>query len=153
LDSIDAFEVFAGTGRSHTIDYLPYVRTLEMWEIDQHLTSVFHQSLPEATVRSVDALQELDRSTHNFASWLSTIGSDSTMDTVNTFDVFARYSDPIERSHFVTECRAQCKPDAFMPAHRKHLYRRADPDKIQVPDLVDTKIIVHKRFELRSWFI
>jgi 16S rRNA G966 N2-methylase RsmD len=59
LSSLNALEMFSGSGRLYTVDYAPYVKSLEAWEIDPRLAPILIENLPAATVRTVDSFVEL----------------------------------------------------------------------------------------------
>jgi hypothetical protein len=56
---MDTLEMFSGTGCLYAVDYAPYVKSVEAWEIDSRLASILRQNVPRATVRTVDSFVEL----------------------------------------------------------------------------------------------
>ena len=55
LDSLNALEVFGGTGDFHTKDYAGKVSSLEIWEINPDYEETLRRNFPLATIRIQDS--------------------------------------------------------------------------------------------------
>jgi hypothetical protein len=66
LGALHALEMFGGTGGGHTVDYAPYVASLEVWEVQPTLASVLHKNLPHATIEIVDSFAQLELTKKKF---------------------------------------------------------------------------------------
>src|SRR5262245_12178355 len=55
--SLHALEVFAATGRMHTVDYADRVATVEAWEVNSACEDELRRNLPRATIKIVDTFQ------------------------------------------------------------------------------------------------
>jgi hypothetical protein len=59
LHKLTALELFGHTGKMHTVDYAPFVKSLEVWEIDPDCELALHENLPDARIRIVDSCKQL----------------------------------------------------------------------------------------------
>lgn len=59
LSGLNALEVFSGNGRSYMVDYSPFVKSVEAWEIDPTLAPILRENIPTATVKTVDSFMEM----------------------------------------------------------------------------------------------
>lgn len=66
LHEARALEVFGLTGELHTLDYAPYVATLQIWEIDPACAAPLRRNLPHACVKIVDTYEEIERTPKRF---------------------------------------------------------------------------------------
>lgn len=63
---LDALEVFGFTGEYHTIIYAPFVRSLEVWEIDNNCETKLKVNLPDAIVKITDSYKEIKKTSKRF---------------------------------------------------------------------------------------
>jgi hypothetical protein len=66
LSRMDALELFGGRGDMITQDYAPYVRSLEIWEIDPACESALREHFPLAEVKITDTYEEIKRCARKF---------------------------------------------------------------------------------------
>jgi hypothetical protein len=59
LRSRSALEMFGGDGTMHTHDYMPHLKSLEVWELEPRFLSALTTNLPGALVRIVDSYRQL----------------------------------------------------------------------------------------------
>jgi predicted nuclease with RNAse H fold len=88
LETMNALEIYGHTGAFHTKHYAPYVRTLEVWEIDPACEAPLKQNLPNAKVKIVDSYEEIKSTSNKY----HLIMIDNPMSTFNErcehFDLF-----------------------------------------------------------------
>jgi hypothetical protein len=66
LGRMDALELFGGRGDMITQDYAPYVRSLEIWEIDPACEVALRKRFPLAKIKITDTYEEIKKCTRKF---------------------------------------------------------------------------------------
>src|SRR3989344_5084914 len=66
LNKLDALEVFAKNGEWHTMDYAPFVRRVEAWEINELCRVPLKRNIPDVFVKITDSIKEIKRTKKKF---------------------------------------------------------------------------------------
>lgn len=67
VSELNVLEAFARTGEWHTIDYAPYIKTLEAWEIDPSCREPLRINLPGAVIKITDSIKEVKKTKKKFS--------------------------------------------------------------------------------------
>lgn len=66
LDRLRALEVFGDDGTRHTMDYAPFVASLDIWEIRPERERTLRANFPRARVTIVDSFAEVKRTANTY---------------------------------------------------------------------------------------
>lgn len=64
--TLDAIELFGGTGMFHTLDYAPLVASLEIWEIDPERAGRLRRNLPQAKISITDSYRAVKNASKRY---------------------------------------------------------------------------------------
>jgi hypothetical protein len=159
LGSLHALEMFGGTGRLHTIDYAPYVASLEVWEIASALSPVLYKNLPNATVKIVDAFAQLDLTKNRFDLVLI----DSSYETFNGhFEHFELFPGVFKILNNFAILVLTVSLELAIFSHysdkhlkkRQHFYHVEDPKMISFEQMIKVyeSLSTQNHFEIKWWF-
>jgi hypothetical protein len=142
-ETMSAVEIFAGTGFRHTIDYLPFVGSLEAWEVNPSHEAELNRHLPGATVRITDSFAELARTTERFGiivvdNTITTFGRDY----VEHFDLFPGLfriaSDPcVLVLNVCPGVPEALRTDALRMSRRAAFYATDQPQDVAIDRMVE----------------
>jgi hypothetical protein len=165
LKDLDALEIFGYTGEYHTKYYAPYVRTLEVWEVDPACEVQLKKNLPLAEVKITDSYDEINRTQKKF----NLIVVDNPMSTFGNycehFDLFPDiFNIAMDSSLLVLNVIPEINKTVLKKwpylfndvqlTRRKSFYNSEHPDKISFDELVKvySNICKANGFDLKWYF-
>lgn len=164
---LDALEVFGRCGDWHVQDYVSYVKSIEVWEIEQEFEDTLKRNLPMAEIKITNSFEEVRITKKKF----DLIVIDNPMSTYNGhcehFDLFPDIfrifeNDTIIILNVIPEINKATKksyPYIFNPEHlskRSQFYDTNRPDKTSLEEMIlsYTKLVSKHGFVLEwSFFI
>jgi hypothetical protein len=138
-----AVEVFAGTGFRHTIDYHPFVGTLEVWEVNPAYEATLRRNLPGAAVRITDSFEEVRLTARRFGiivvdNTITTFGK-GYVEHLDLFpDIFRLADDScVLLLNVCPQVPEPLRTDAVRMSRRASFYRSATPHDIPIERMVE----------------
>lgn len=165
LSELTGLEVFGGTGKLDTLDYVTMIASLDIWEIDPALEVVLKHNVPSARVKITDSYDEVRRTPNRY----SLIVIDNPMSTYGKwcehFDLFPgifRLAEDVailivSVTPEIDEAVRKSYPYMFNEkqlACRKVFYRTDTPEKVSIAEMVSIYEGHAKNsgFEVDWWF-
>jgi hypothetical protein len=165
LEDLDALEIFGYTGEYHTKFYAPYVRSLEVWEIDPACKEPLMRNLPTAEVKITDSYNEIKHTQKKF----NFIVVDNPMSAFGNycehFDLFPDIFTVVkESSVLILNVIPEINDVALIKwpylfnevqlSRRRSFYDSGTPDKISFEELVKAyrKLCNENGFDLEWYF-
>jgi hypothetical protein len=146
---LDALEVFGYTGEYHTKFYAPYVRSLDVWEIDKNCEVQLRLNLPTANIKITNSFEEIKTSKKKYN--LIVVDNPNSMyeGHCEHFDLFPDIFSITENQAIliidvipeVTSKDIRNFPGLFSEKHlmvRKEFYKTANPAHLSCEEIVHT---------------
>jgi hypothetical protein len=164
LKDLDALEIFGYTGEYHTRFYAPFVRKLEVWEIDQKYKESLRRNLPLAEIKITDSFKEIKQTGMKYGlivvdNPMSTFGD--YCEHFNLFpDIFRIVGEQavliLNVIPKITLRDRENRPDLFDDKQlelRSSFYRTQQPDHISFEDMITRyKDLYFENGYILDWF-
>jgi hypothetical protein len=142
LAGMRALEVFGYTGERLTRHYAPFVKSLEIWELDPAHESTLRQNFPRAEVRIVDSYEQVRRTKSKY----DFVVIDNHITPEEHFDLFPHIFTLLSESSVLmvlvaADANARVRrlhPDIFNAQHleqRRVFYRTQHPERVPLAEL------------------
>lgn len=159
LGALHALDMFGGKGDMITIDYAPYVKSLEIWEIDQRCEDYLRSRFPNAVIKIVDSYQELKKTSEKFDFILADAWPRLFDSHCEHFDSFPDILKILNAtSVLVLNVMPEIKKKRSKAEHlkcREAFYQVNDSTKISLDQMVKIyrNIVVRSGFDIHWWFL
>ena len=165
LKSLDALEIYGGSGASHTMDYASQVKSFEVWEIAPKFEMLLRQNLPMAEVKIVDSYKEIKNISRKY-NLIVVDNPESTFgEHCEHFDLLPDIFHVAEDSSIlilnvipeINDFTLKWSPNILNEVHvacRKSFYKTNSPKRIYFDLMVQTyeKLIIENGFKMEWYF-